>query len=686
MATTQSVQELINDIQKNSYFLPEFQRGFRWTSDQIKKFFQSLYRRYPTGSFLVWKSENPPKVRGTTKSERGNFTKLILDGQQRLTTLFTIIKGTPPPWFEGKTPRTDLFFNLETEEFKYYQKTLMLGKREWIGVSAFLQQGIGDFVNNATEEEKGYLLSHFSKLNQLQSIHSYEYYIQEIDLQDSLKVVDIFNLVNSAGTPLSQADLSLALITSRWEECKEKMRGAAMKYKEVGFAFDMNFFTRGLAVVGTGRGVFDEVYKLDKEDFIESWKSVELSLDYLIRVLPEHAYIDDTSVLSSLSAFFPMMYYAAKNDFKFPDEKTRDKFLFWFYTSLIWGRFSGASESTLEEDLRILRETNSVDELIKSSALARGGNLDVREDDLELQGVRSRIYQIVYVLIRSNGAADWADTSLPLYGKNISGRYAIEKHHIFPKSKLYKLYKSDSSYEKGLVNEIANIAFLTSVTNHDIFNNDPEIYLPDVPPDQLRRQYVPMDAELWKMNRQAYEAFLKERRRLLAEGINNFLHKLYHGEPRIHVSHDVALWRERIEEVEQALRRLVVDVYRENEDDIDPKTYVPTHFQGKIQDRIKRYLKDNPSQDREVFQSIENQIKFFDVSEYCDLATSSSNWSYFQTVFGDKSVLQSRFSQLQNLRNAIAHNRELTDVSIADGEAAILWFSAALRKYFVNSA
>lgn len=244
MATTQSVQELINDIQKNSYFLPEFQRGFRWTSDQIKKFFQSLYRRYPTGSFLVWKSENPPKVRGTTQSEGGNFTKLILDGQQRLTTLFTIIKGMPPPWFEGKTPRTDLFFNLETEEFKYYQKTLMSGKREWIGVSAFLQQGIGDFVNNATEEEKGYLLSHFSKLNQLQSIHSYEYYIQEIDLQDSLKVVDIFNLVNSAGTPLSQADLSLALITSRWEECKEKMRGGAMKYKEVGFAFDMNFFTR----------------------------------------------------------------------------------------------------------------------------------------------------------------------------------------------------------------------------------------------------------------------------------------------------------------------------------------------------------------------------------------------------------------------------------------------------------
>lgn len=104
MATTQNVLELINDIQRNSYFLPEFQRGFRWSADQIKKYFQSLYRRYPTGSFLVWKSENPPRIRGGVIVEDRHFSRLILDGQQRLTTLFTIIKGVPPPWFEGKPP------------------------------------------------------------------------------------------------------------------------------------------------------------------------------------------------------------------------------------------------------------------------------------------------------------------------------------------------------------------------------------------------------------------------------------------------------------------------------------------------------------------------------------------------------------------------------------------------------
>lgn len=284
MATTQKIQSLIDDIQKNRYFLPEFQRGFRWNSEQVKKYFQSLYRGYPTGAFLVWKAEIPSKIKGSTPSEDNAFTRLILDGQQRLTTLYTLIKGFPPNWIEGKPPRTDLYFNLETEEFQYFTQTLMSGKQEWIAVADLLQKGAGTYiasVASSNPELSVYLVTQLERLNYLDNIKNYEYYIQEVEQQDPLQVVEIFNLVNSAGTPLSDADLALALITGRWEDCKDKMRSAAEKYSKVHFHFDLDFFTRCISVIATSRGVFDNVSGLTKDDLIDAWNKTEKSLDYL---------------------------------------------------------------------------------------------------------------------------------------------------------------------------------------------------------------------------------------------------------------------------------------------------------------------------------------------------------------------------------------------------------------------
>lgn len=680
MASTQKIHTLIDAIEKNEFFLPEFQRGYRWTSGQVKKYFQSLYRGYPSGAFLIWKAEAPSKLKGSMPSSEQVFTRLILDGQQRLTTLYTVLKGVPPNWIEGKPPRTDLYFNLETEEFQYFAKTLMSGKREWISVVDLLQKGAGDYVEQAPEDQGGYLLKHLKKLNRLDGIKDYEYYLQEIDLKDPIQVVEIFNLVNSAGTPLSDADLALALITGRWEDCKDKMRFAIERYSQRGFHFSMEFFTRCIAVIATGRGTFKDVHRLTKQDYIDAWVKTERSLDYLINILPTHAYIDETSFLSTQYIFFPLVYFLAHNNFKFPDAKTRDKYLYWLYNALMWGRYSTSSESKLDQDIRALRDTNSVDDLIKHIATARGGNLEISAADLEFQGVRSRFYQIFYILIRQNGAADWADPSLPLYNNAAGNHYAIERHHIFPKSKLYTLFSSKSSYDKSLVNELANIALLTSATNHAIFNNDPAIYLANIDSSLLKQQFVPTQTELWALTKDAYNDFLQEHRGRIAKEINAFLGNLYQGRPTVSPSQEADRCRRQVEETEGALRRLILSVAKENEEDINPKAYIPGHISSKLQHRINKYLKDHPADSTENCSILERQLQFFDISEYCDLLISKENWPYFEPYFGHQGSLQNRFSQLQNLRNTLAHNRDLTDVVVKDGEAAMLWFSSVLGK------
>ena len=120
MAGEKKISEILLSIENDEYTIPEFQRGYVWNSKQVKSFFRSLYLGYPSGSFLIWKTKEPSKIRGEQKDSNSIFHQLILDGQQRLTTIYTIFKGETPEWYEGVSLRTDLYFNLETEEFEYF--------------------------------------------------------------------------------------------------------------------------------------------------------------------------------------------------------------------------------------------------------------------------------------------------------------------------------------------------------------------------------------------------------------------------------------------------------------------------------------------------------------------------------------------------------------------------------------
>ena len=119
------ISELIKDIKNGALILPEFQRGYVWDRNQVRGFLNSLYRGYPTGSFLIWKTPTPPKVRGGAVADDSKSYRLILDGQQRLTSIYVLMEGEPPPFYEGEHLFFDLHFNLVKEEFAYFKKSVM---------------------------------------------------------------------------------------------------------------------------------------------------------------------------------------------------------------------------------------------------------------------------------------------------------------------------------------------------------------------------------------------------------------------------------------------------------------------------------------------------------------------------------------------------------------------------------
>ena len=109
------ITEILHSIDNGEYTIPEFQRGYVWNSTQVKEFFRSLYLGYPSGSFLIWKTKDPSKIRGTKTDSNSSFHQLILDGQQRLTTIYTIFREQTPSSYQEITAANGLIFNINTD-------------------------------------------------------------------------------------------------------------------------------------------------------------------------------------------------------------------------------------------------------------------------------------------------------------------------------------------------------------------------------------------------------------------------------------------------------------------------------------------------------------------------------------------------------------------------------------------
>lgn len=223
------VRTLLKEIEDGELVLPEFQRDFVWKKPDVKKFMNSLYRNYPSGNLLIWKTKTPPKLRGGDLEAGEGYTKVILDGQQRLSTLYSFIIGQTPPYYVANNLDFNLYFNLEDERFEYYQPKKMSGRREWLSIIDFFHSSdAGNFIQECEDEElQRYYISHMSKLNKLSNIRMYEYFVDEDKLRPDMdleEVVNIFNLVNKEGRTLQESDLALAHISVFLPELKAWMR------------------------------------------------------------------------------------------------------------------------------------------------------------------------------------------------------------------------------------------------------------------------------------------------------------------------------------------------------------------------------------------------------------------------------------------------------------------------------
>ena len=523
------ISTILSQIDLGSYAMPVFQRGYVWNRDQVRKLMNSLYHGYPIGELLVWNTTTDPDLsRGDGPLTPGNVN-LILDGQQRMTTLYGVIRGKPPAFFEGNASAfTNLYFNVNEEIFEFYMAAKMKSDPAWISVTELMQKDASNFVEErvkAHPEDALFWMGCLGKLNRLYNITKTEIHIQTVSGPDKTidVVVEIFNNVNSGGTKLSKGDLALAKICSDWPEARDQLKKTLQQFQHAGYSFSMEWLLRCLTVHLTGQPYFNALSQCPIEQVKKAVPETEKKIGDCLDYIGSRLGLDHDRVMGNAFPIVTMIGLLRYSGGKLSGSKEWDRLLYWYVHAVLWGRYSSSTESNLAQDLNAVNRGEGIDGLILLLKQSRG-DLTIRPEDFWGWSTGARFYPLLYLLTRTGHARDWG-TNLELRNSLLGKNSTLEVHHIFPKAVLYKNGKS-----KAIVNAIANYAFLTKDTNLEISDRHPDEYLPDYivkSPGAVESHWMPMDPELWKIEN--YEAFLSERRKLLAKAANELLEGLNGG-------------------------------------------------------------------------------------------------------------------------------------------------------------
>jgi len=530
------ISELVDGIRNRDLVLPEFQREYVWTKEQAKQLLISLAKGYPVGGLLFWKTDTPPDLKNLDEApKRLGTLQVILDGQQRLTTLYMLIRGEVPPFYrleDLETDPRDLYYNLDTAEFQYYQASRMKGNPIWVRVVDCFYSPISVFEiakKVVSEGEDPFKLAeHFhGNLSRLLDIAKMDIPVQTVPVHASLDdSIDIFDRVNSRGTKLSDADLALTHATGKWPAARREMKTLIAELSSRHFYFDLTFMTRALTGVVCKRALFETLHNRPKDQLIAGWNSLKRILQYLTSTLPQEAFIHSTEDLNTTNVLVPLVVYLSLNNGHFPNEQTVKNAIHWLYAAHIWARYTAQTDQRLEHDLSLVVREEEPWEALRERIIDQRGRIEVKPSDFEGRGVQHPLYRAVYILAKAHRAVDWFNGA-PL-GTTHGGAYKIHNHHIFPQSVLYKNgFDPDNHLHVKIVNEIANRAFLTADTNLSLSDRLPEDYLPEVAeryPDALVHQFIPTDPHLWKLSH--YREFLEARREIMARKLNEFMASL----------------------------------------------------------------------------------------------------------------------------------------------------------------
>jgi hypothetical protein len=538
-----------DEAEGGGFWLPNIQRPFVWNEEQIARLFDSIMREYPISTLLVWKTKEPVKHRrfidnyhrairltdffvpDTTRSKM-----MVLDGQQRLQSLFIGLKG-------GHENR-ELYFDLMSGadaapddiryRFGFKQKAsvgwpwvrfkdIIFGNNRLPGE---ISEDLAKLAPDTLSTDEFRVLSRNIERARKEFVNDDNITFQELDGIDNPEayklddIVEIFIRANSGGTKLGKSDLLFSLLTSSWEEADGEMEALLEDLNQGGFQFDRDFVLKSCLTM-LGKGARYEVGKFrdgtTKEEIVSKWTELSGAIRAVRDLVVAKTYIRSDQAMPSYLALIPLIYYR----YHFPGKFAANRDLAGYLLRvLVTGVFSGSPDNLIDKLVRNIQEQQDfrLSEIF-GVIRAEGRSLEITPDVIFGQHYGSRALHLFFNL----WYRDFDYT--PALGAN-----GPQVDHIFPQS-LLKTVK-DINPESGRRNilhyrsehrdQIANCMLLTAEENgfsgkcdtvpsewfeRSRFDSDEEHT------QYLKIHLIPNDPALWELER--YDDFIEARKALI---------------------------------------------------------------------------------------------------------------------------------------------------------------------------
>lgn len=546
------VTYLNNEEKDGGFWLPNIQRPFVWTEDQIERLFDSIMREYPISTLLVWRTKSQVRRRKFIDNYRqsikltdfyvpqDNKTKLlVLDGQQRLQSLYIGLRGS----YEGR----ELYFNILSglitypEDVRYKFKFLDPKKASFpwvkfkdIVFSDELYNRISDSIikssGKSLDEEESGRISDNVALTVKQFVNVDFLMYQELDGIDNPRayqdddVVEIFIRANSGGTQLGKSDLLFSLLTSSWEYSNERMEELIEELNRTGYDFTRDFVLKTcLTLMDKGARYEVNKFRDDKtrDQIINKWDDISAAIRDVKDSIFGRTFLRTDKAISSYLGLMPVIY----SRYQYPEkwEAAKMQLNEYLLRTLITGAFTGNPDNLIDKCVQEIKSSGGFDvKGLFGVIKANGRNLDVTKETILCQYYDSKGIHLIFNLWYKDF------NYIPAYENNLP-----QIDHIFPQSLLRSIKVENPEtgrrdlmrYKKEDRNQIANCMLLTAEENGNGGKGDasPESWFADKDDAYLEMHLIPKDRNLWKLEN--FDQFIKERKNLILNKFDYMIQK-----------------------------------------------------------------------------------------------------------------------------------------------------------------
>ena len=573
------ISTLIGQIETGQIGLPELQRPFVWDRSQVRDLLDSLYRGYPAGFFLLWQATPDQEANSIGLDEKPSApTLLVVDGQQRLTSLYAVFNGKPVLVDKMNPSRIRIAFNPLRERFEV-TNTAIERDPEWVDdVSSILSGAkssysfINEFVDGlkadreVSAEMADIVAENLQKLANLPN-----YIFSAIQLSHDLpveEVSEIFVRVNSKGTQLNQADFILTLMSVYWDTGRKELEQFCRDaQRPSGGVSPFNWFLepspdqllRVSIGLGHRRAQLKYAYELLRGKDLETnqvssetrtrnfeilKKAQTFALDLtnfseFMKALQQAGFRSGKMVTSKNTIVYSyLVFLIGRRDYAIDFKTLRAAVARWFLMCVLTSRYTGSSETQVEKDIRRFAEAKSdveflgiLDQIINAQLTEDYWELTLPDQLAESGGFVPAMFAYFAALNLLGAKVLFSNLTVHelLDPATVAKKKAIERHHLFPRAFL----KSQGIKGPTRINQVANYALLEWPDNIKVGAQTPQDYFP-----RMFEKYVApgeMDrSRFWHAlpvgwEHLSYDEFLEQRRKLMSKVVRAGFEKLVTG-------------------------------------------------------------------------------------------------------------------------------------------------------------